>query len=455
MPLLSVMTPQFKRDRQAILRLAWPLMVNNLVMAGMMLTNTLVAGRLGPEPLAGVAVGGSYYQMFWLIGLGTMMALAPIAAHAYGAGQDLDVGRRFRQGLWLALMLAVPLVAGLLMVTSVLNWFGTDARAIPHAAGYVYAMCFGMPAMLAFLAHRFTTEGIGWTRPIMLVSFVGLTVNVTGNLVLTRGAFGLPALGATGCGVATALAYWSMLAAMHLYQRRHPIYQRFALFQRMERPNLATLREILALGIPISGSVVSEGGLFVVAALLMSTLGTEVVAAHQVAISYGALMFMIPLALHSATTIHVGHRAGAGDPLAAGQAGWAGIVLCAVIMAVSAVVILLARQDIAAAFTPDAQVQATAAMLLFFVAIFQVPDGVQVGAAGALRGFKDAKVPMLLNFSAYWLIGFPLAWWLGIKSGLGPAGIWSGLIAGLFACAIFLLLRYRQVSRRAVAATSL
>lgn len=440
----------FRHDARAILRFAGPLAVNNLVLGGMMLTNTVMAGRLGPEPLAGVAVGGSYYQMFWLFGLGVLMSISPIVAHAYGAGRDEEVGRRFRQGLWLSQMLAIPLLGGLLCVKPVLGWFGTDPRAIPHAAGYVYAMCFGMPAMLAFLAHRYTSEGIGWTRPVMYTAMVGLSVNFTGNWLFTLGSLGFPSLGATGCGISTALAYWSMLVTMHLYQRRHVVYARFRLFAQVEDPDSRALREILALGLPIAGSVVSEGGLFAVAALLMSTLGTEIVAAHQIAINYASLMFMIPLSLHSATTIHVGHQAGRGDAAAARLAGWAGIAMCGMIMALSSLVVLAARHGIAAAYTSDPGVRALAAGLLLFVAIFQIPDGLQVGAAGALRGFKDAKLPMALNFAAYWLIGFPLAWWFGIHQRVGPAGIWAGLIAGLFVCAVLLLWRYQRISRRAL-----
>ncbi len=443
---------KFRRDARAILRLGWPLAVNNIVLAGMMLTNTLMAGRLGPGPLAGVALGGSYYVIFWLIGLGTLMAISPIVAHAYGGGRDAEVGRQFRQGLWLALMLAVPLVAGLACVRPVLEAVGTDPDAVPHATGYVYAMCFGLPAMLAFLAHRYASEGIGWTRPVMYTALVGLAVNVAGNWLFTLGRLGLPSLGATGCGIATALAHWAMLATMRAYQRRHPVYAPFELFARLERPDPAALRGILALGLPIAGSVVSEGGLFAAAALMMGTLGTAIVAAHQVAISYGSLMFMIPLALHSATTVHVGHRAGRGDLEGARAAGWAGVAMCGAVMAVSGLVIVAAHQGIAAIYTDDPEVRTLAAALLLLVALFQVPDGVQVGAAGALRGFRDARVPMLLNFAAYWLVGFPLAWWLGLRAGAGPQGIWAGLIAGLFLCALLLALRYRQVARRAVAA---
>ncbi|HWN07382.1 MAG TPA: MATE family efflux transporter [Steroidobacteraceae bacterium] len=444
----------FPRDARAILRLGGPLLVNNVVLAGMMLANTVVAGRLGPEPLAGVAVGGSYYQMFWLFGLGVLMSMSPLVAQAYGAGRDEEVGRRFRQGIWLATMLAVPLVGALACVEPLLRWFGTEPRAIPHAAGYVYAMCFGMPAMLVFLAHRYTSEGIGWTRPVMYTAAVGLATNLAGNWLFALGGLGIPSQGARGCGIATALACWAMLATMHTYQRRHPVYRRFGLFARFERPDRRALGEILALGIPIAGSVVSEGALFAVAALLMSTLGTVTVAAHQVAISYASLMFMIPLSLHSATTIHVGHQVGRGQVRDGRNAGWSGIAMCGIVMAVSSIVILVLREPIVAAYTTDLAVRELAVWLLLFVALFQVPDGLQVGTAGALRGFKDANVPMALNFAAYWLIGFPAAWWFGIRLGAGPSGIWAGLIAGLVTCAVFLVLRYRHITRVRGAATA-
>ena len=441
---------RFRRDARAIQRLAGPLVVNNLVLAGMGVTNTMAAGRVGPEPLAGVAVGVSYYQIFWLAGLGVLMSLSALVAHAYGAGDDRGVGHRLRQGLWLSQMIALPLLVALLFVEPVLEWFGTDPRTIPHASAYVRTLCFGMPAMLAYLAHRYTTEGIGWTRPIMLTAAIGLVVNVLGNWVFTLGNLGAPSLGARGCAIATVAAQWTMLVSMHLYQRRHAVYRPYELFSRFEGPDRKTLRDILAFGLPIGGSVVSEGAMFAVAGLLMSTLGTEVVAAHQIALTWGSIMFMVPLAFHSATTVHVGHRLGAGAPVAGRFAGWSGITMCALFMAASAVVIVLASDLIPRLFTTDPDVRQIAAGLLLFVALFHVPDGVQVGAAGALRGFKDARVPMMLNFVAYWMVGFPVAWWLGIQEQQGPRGIWSGLIAGLFTCAVLLSLRYRWVADRAV-----
>jgi multidrug resistance protein, MATE family len=211
---------------------------------------------------------------------------------------------------------------------------------------------------------------------------------------------------------------------------------------------------MLGLGLPISGSVVSEGALFVAAALIIGTLGATEVAAHQIAINYASFMFMVPLALHSATTIHVGHRAGRRRRCAAARAGFVGIAICGGLMVVSALVIAFANRAIAGIYTDDAAVLGVAATLLIYAGLFQVSDGLQIGAAGALRGFKDAKVPMWLCIAAYWGSGSRWPGVFGVAGGLGAPAVWLGLIAGLFAAASLLTLRWRFVTARAGARSS-
>lgn len=440
-------------DARAILRLGAPLLVNNLSVAGMSFADTVMAGHLGAQALGSVAVGFSYWNLFLMIGLGTLMALSPLVAHAYGAADEKRVGVYARQAAWLALALSVLLVAGLACAGPVLRAIGIDAAVLPDAVGYVHAIAFGMPAMLGFLGLRYVSEGIGHTRPIMYIAVLGLVANCLGNWIFMYGKLGMPALGAVGTGVSSAIVMWSMFFAMLWYVRRHRVYRPFAIFARFERPDPKRLREILALGLPICGSVLSEGGLFVAAGLIMGTLGATIVAAHQIALNYASFMFMAPLAFHSATTVHVGHAVGRGDPRAARFAGFVGIGLCGALMLVSALVIVVANEGIAELYTRDAAVLQIAAGLLLMAAIFQVSDGLQIGAAGALRGFKDARVPMLLNLVSYWGLGFPLAFGLGVVMGGGPVYVWVGLIAGLTACAIALNLRYRAVSSAAVRRT--
>ena len=439
-----------RADAATMLRLAIPLLINNLASAGMTTTDTVMAGHLGAVPLAAVAVGANYIGIFYLTGLGLLMALSPTIAHAFGAQRTAAVGSYFRQSLWLAALCGFIGVVGLLFAEPFLLSIGTPAEVAALSARYLHAMAWGLPAMFGFLALRFSSEGIGWTRPVMYMAVGAFAVNLALNSVFMYGRFGAPALGAVGCGVATSCAEWLLFLAMFLYVRQHRRYREFAPLARFEAPQALHLSEILKLGLPIAGSLLAEGGLFSAAGLIMGTLGATVVAAHAIGISCASLIFMLPLSVHSATTIHVGHRAGAGRWRDAQRAGWVGIALCVSFMCCSCVALLLLREPIARLYTSDPAVLAIAIQLLLFAGIFQVADGLQVGAAGALRGFKDARVPMLLNVISYWGIGFPLAWYFGLRAGQGAAAVWLGLIAGLLVCAILLTLRYRAISQRAV-----
>jgi multidrug resistance protein, MATE family len=438
-------------DAAAIARLAGPLLVNNLATVGMLFTDTVMTGRLGARELAAVAVGANYVGFFYLGGLGLLMALSPTVAHAYGAGQDREVGSFFRQALWISLGVSIVALLGLAFAYPVLHAIGIPADVAPLAAQYCYAIAFGLPAMYAFLALRFSSEGIGWTRPILFTALVALATKVLLNYALIYGHLGAPPLGAVGAGIATAIVDWLIFAILWIYVRRHRTYRPFAPLQRFEPPDFSRIREILRLALPISGSVLAEGALFASAALIMGTFGASVMAAHAIAINYAALMFMVPLSLHSATTIHVGHKVGRGDPAAGRFAGWTGIALCVVIMSLSALVLTVAREPIAGLYTSEHAVLPLATHLLAFAAVFQVADGLQVGAAGALRGFKDARIPMLLNVFSYWIVGFPLAWWFGVAQGRGPEAVWLALIVGLFVCALLLTARYRFITQRALA----
>jgi MATE family multidrug resistance protein len=436
-----------RSDAKAILVLALPLLVNNLAAGGMSFADTVMGGQLGANPLAAIAVGVSYYNLFYVIGIGITMALSPLVAHAYGRGDAPAVGEYLRQGAWVGVAVTLVLVLGLVLSRPVLLLIGTNAAILDDAVGYCVAMAFGIPAMVGFHVLRFVSEGLGRTRPMMYVAVLGLVANVFGNWVFMYGKLGAPALGAVGTGVASALTWWVMLAALLGYVMTRPAYRPYALFARLDGPHWPRLREILALGLPISGSFIAEVGLFSAAGLMISTQGATRMAAHQIALNYAAFMFMVPLAMHSATTVHVGHALGRGDRRHARFAGLVGVGLCGALMAVSALLILVASRSIAALYTRDPAVAALAASLLLIAAAFQLSDGLQVGAMGALRGFKDARVPLVICTVSYWVIGFPLALWFGVIKGGGPAPVWYGLIAGLSVAAIALNLRFLWLSR--------
>jgi multidrug resistance protein, MATE family len=457
---LAVKPQQSRRARSlteatGILRLAGPLVANNLALAGMNFADTVMAGRLGTVDLAAVAVGGSAWMIVFLMGLGILMAVSPVVAHAYGAGRWEDAGVSLRQALWLSQALALLGFTLLLGAGPLLAAIGVDPEVVPLTSGYLFAISFGLPGVFAFLAMRFMTEGVGWTRPIMYAAAVGLVVNVFGNWVLMYGNLGFPRLGAVGCGIASAIAMWSMLATMLIYLLRSRRYERYALWARFEGPRWPVQREILGLGLPIAASVEAEAGLFAGTALIMATLGATQVAGHQIAINYAATMFMVPLAFHSATTIRVGQALGRGEAAEARRAGWTGIGLCGLFMLASAIVLFLFRDRIAAFYTSDPELLPLATALLTMAMVFQVSDGLQVGAAGALRGFKDTRVPMLMNVGSYWLVAFPMAWYAGVHARLGPVAVWVALIAGLTLTAVLLNTRFMRLSNRRVAAARL
>jgi MATE family multidrug resistance protein len=423
-------------------------MVNNLAFAGMAFADTVMAGQLGARSLAGLAVGNAYFQLFIFAGFGIFMALSPSVAHAHGAGEVTAVARYARQAWWLVLVMSCVTVFGLWQVDWILPLLGVAPEIVTPASDFVHALSFGMPGALGFFALRYVSEGMGRTRPIMFIGCAALLFNIVGNWVLIYGKFGFPALGATGCAVATALGYWlefiGMLFVMHYGQHYRPL----RLFAAIDPPNWRLLRDLLYLGVPIAGSLLAEGGLFVAAAFLMGGMGATVTAAHQIALNYSTFTFMIPLAISGATTIYVGQLLGRGKPEQARFAGMVGIFCCAGVMLLAAGSMVMFNEQIAALYTRDLQVQALAGTLLLVAALFQGFDGVQVGASGALRGFKDTALPMVFCILSYWAVGFVLAYIAAVRWQLGPTFVWYGLTAGLITAAAVLVTRYRYISRR-------
>jgi len=438
-------------DARTIAALGGPLLGNNLSITGMSFADTVMAGQLGAVDLAGLAMGVASFNLFMFIGFGLLMATSPSVAHAFGANDAQKVTSYARQSWWLVLALSVLLMAGMRQADIFLPAIGITPDVLPVAIGYVHAVSWGMPAMLAFFSLRYTSEGLGRTKPIMYIGFMALIANVIGNWIFMYGKFGAPALGAVGCGVATAISMWLMFFGMFIHMRTHRAYRPFNFFARIDRPQWRVLGELTRVGAPIAGSIVAEGGLFVAAALMMGGMGATSAAGHQIALNYAAFMFMVPLAISSATTIHVGHTVGRGDLAGARNAGLLGVAMCAVVMLISAIVILLFNDQIAALYTRDLPVREVAAGLLLMAALFQFSDGVQVGAAGALRGFKDTTVPMALCVFSYWVIAFNFAYYFGVYRGGGPMLVWIGLNVGLTISAVLLVWRYLLVTKTRLA----
>ncbi len=443
---------RFIGESKALFVLGWPLIVNNVVIGLTTFIDFVMAGKLGTRDLAGVGVGNTLWAFLFLAGMGVMMAMNPIAAQLHGASKPKEIGEAGRQSLWMALLLAsiiflIMRYAGI----PIMQLIGIEEELIPVANGYLRALAFGTFGIFGFLALRFISEGIGHTKPIMLVAFIGLVTNATGNYILMFGNFGAPRLGVVGCGYATAFSMWVSLIVMVLYSyHRKRVYAPLELFKHFDWPHWGRIKEFLRIGLPLGGSVTAEVGLFSAAGLIMGTLSTNEAAAHSVAINYASTMFMVPLALHSALMIRVGQTVGSGNIVQARYAGWVGIALCGAFMTLSAIVMLLFRGPITTLYVDDPAVREIAAQLLMLAVIFQIADGIQVGAAGAVRGFKDTSVQFYINVFSFWIIGFPVAYFAGTQFGFRGEGVWGGLAAGLTVAAILLCWRFYYIGRTAV-----
>ena len=301
-------------ETKALLGIAGPLIVNNLSIAGMQFADAVMAGRLGAEALAAVAVGGSVWFLGFTLALGTLMAISPIAARHHGAGDQALIGRYTRQGIYLGIGTAIPVIlVAQFYVAPMLESIGIDVAFRDTTVGYVKAITLGAPGMFIFLALRFTTEGIGVTKPIMYTSIFALVCNVFLNWVLMFGKLGAPAMGAVGCGLASGITMWLIALVLATYMIVDKQYKPLRLFSRLAPVRPDVLKEIVWLGVPIAVTITAEAGLFNAVSILMGTLGPEITAAHQIAINFAATMFMIPLALSSAITVRVGYALGKGD----------------------------------------------------------------------------------------------------------------------------------------------
>lgn len=409
--------------------------------------DTVMAGRLSALDLAAVAVGSSLLLPFLVFGLGTLMAVNPIVAQNYGSRRFHQIGSNARQMLWLSQIIALPFFFIVRNLEFVMVWIGVTPEVIPVASGYLDAISWGFFPVMAYGGLRYFSEGMSVSRPGMFVALIGTLANIPLNYLLMYGKLGFPQLGAIGTGYASAIVYLIMFLAIFSFTWKFQPYQRFGIFEKWRLPEKERLKELVSIGVPIGVSATMEVTMFAIVSLLMGTIGTIAVAAHQIAINVAAMVFMVPFGLSMAITARVGQAAGKGRTAEARFKGFVGVGMCTLFMCFTALCMILFPEQIIAIYTTNQDVKVIAIQLLFMAAIFQISDGLQVGGFGALRGLKDTQVPMYVNIFAYLIVGLSLAWYLGMARGIGPIGLWTGLIVGLTIAGILHNVRFWQKTR--------
>ncbi|GHA09331.1 MATE family efflux transporter [Oceanisphaera arctica] len=432
-----------------LLRLCGPIMVAQVAQTTMSFVDTVMAGQVSATDLAAVAVATSFWLPLILLVQGVIMALTPIISQLNGARRHGDVAAAVHQGFWLTILVTLPVMLALYYSPQALHWMDVEPLLAEKTTGYLHGILWGMPAYALYQVLRNFSEGLSHTMPTMVIGFIGLAVNIPANYILIHGKLGMPALGGVGCGYASALVFWAMLVAMVVYTRSSPLLQSFTIFTRLSAPDWPQIGRLFRLGFPIAMAIFCEVTLFTVVALLLSPLGSEVVAGHQVAINFSSMIFMIPLSLGMAMTIRVGHSLGENKADQARIISIAGIVFGALLAVLTALATILGRHWIIALYTDNAAVQQLAASLLLLASFYQIFDSAQVISAAALRGYKDTQAIFYITFVAYWLCGLPAGMVLGLTDWLvpamGPHGFWVGFLIGLSVAALMLIWRLRII----------
>lgn len=439
---------QIKPDIKATLKLGLPIITGQIAQMSMGFVDTIMAGNLSANDLAAVAIGTSFINPVFVFSIGLFMSLNPIIAQNMGSGKKGEIGRTVRHAGYLALTLAIVSITILLFSDHLLRLMKLEEEVAFLAYGYIKAMLWGFIPITFYLVMRFFNEGMSVSKPTMWFALLGLITNIVGNYVFMYGKLGFPEMGAIGTGYSSSMVAFVMFSGMFFYTSTRKAYKELEIFNRIKKPEWKYIKEIISIGIPNAISVFMEVSMFAVVALLMGTLGTTIVAGHQIAINIGAIIFMIPLGLSSAISVRVGTFVGFGSIKGIKTAGFSGIGLCIGISLITATILLTIPELLVSAYTHDKEVTQIAVSLLFMAAIFQFSDGIQVSSLGALRGLKDTKIPMIINFIAYWIVGIPTGYVVGILFHVGPVGLWTGLISGLTVSAILLSTRFSVLLKR-------
>jgi MATE family multidrug resistance protein len=435
------------------LELAAPIALTQLGQIAMMATDLAFIGRLGDDAVAAAALAGTVYFVSFTFGMGLMSAVAPLAAQAFGARNPHLIRRALRTGLWAGLLIALPIMAFPLRGERILLALGQASVPARLAQQYLFGLAWGVMPALWFLAIRGFMSAINRPQPILWITLAAIPANALLAYLLIYGELGLPRLELFGAGLATTIVnFGTFVASLWFATRRRP-FRKYHVLGHIWRIDWALMRQLLALGAPISVAFLLEYGLFSAAALLMGLISTAALAAHQVALQVTAILFMVPFGIALAATVRVGHAVGRDDAHAVRRAGLVATLLGTVLASVLTLAVVVARFAIARAFFGEASDGAAAAVeltatLLLVGATFFVTDAVQTIVVGSLRGMNDTRIPLLLAAIGYWMIGFPLAYGLAFSARLGAIGVWIGLSGGTAIYALLLILRFRLLAGR-------
>jgi len=430
-----------------MVRMAVPLALAELGWIAMGLVDTVMAGRLGAVAVGAGGLGAMLFYPTAICGTGLLLGMDTLVAHAFGADDVEDCRRTLVNGIWLALLVAAPLSLLLLALAPVLGATGTNPRILAQFGPFVKALTWGILPLLLYTAFRRYLQAVNIVKPVTFALVSANVVNAVGNWALMFGHWGMPRMGLEGSGLSTSVSRLYMAAVLLVAILWHEQRTGSRLFAMAWQPHWSRIRQLIGLGAPAAGQILMEGAIFGLVTVFASRLAEAQLAAHVIAVNVIATTYMVPLGVSSAAAVRVGQAFGAKDWHAVTERGWMALALGAGFMATAGVLLASAPRLILRMYTTDATVIAGGALLLRIAALFQLFDGLQVVATGALRGLGDTRTPLVAHFAGYWLLGLPVAYGLCFSAHWGAPGIWVGLSAALIAIGLMLVTVWRWRTR--------
>ncbi|AGA69446.1 putative efflux protein, MATE family [Desulfitobacterium dichloroeliminans LMG P-21439] len=443
-------THSIRQKVYQFIRILFPILISQVALFSMTFFDTMMSGQASSLDLAGVAIGGNLW-MPTSTGLGgILIAITPIVGHLSGAQRKSEISGKVMQGLYLALVISGLLILiGTLSLDWIISQMNLEVQVVYIARGYLMAIAFGIPPYFIYQILRGFIDALGKTRITMVITLLSLPINIFLNYIFIFGKLGLPHFGGIGAGIATSLTYYCLTIIAIFTLHRHPYFSEYKLFGHFPPSSWQAWREHLTMGIPIGLSIFLETSIFSAVTLLMSSFNTLTIAAHQSAMNFASMIYMVPLSFSMALTILVGFEVGARRLRDARHYSFIGLGFSFSMAVLTAFLLFLFREQVAALYSKEQDVIQLAQHFLIYAIFFQFSDSIATPIQGILRGYKDVNVPFITALLSYWLVALPTGYFLATTTFLGAFGFWVGLITGitLNACCLVLRLKFIQAKQ--------
>ena len=442
---------KFITESKHFLKIGIPIFGSQLSYMIMHTTDTIVSGQYDSKELAGLVLANAFTFPIYMLFQGIMFAITPIVAQLFGSREFQKIGQKMRQIFWVAIMNAFLVFFIFIFFSKALLYFPLDEEILIISSNYLQAVSVGMFFYIMFRFLSSYSEGMTLTLPVFYVVLFGALINIPLDIIFAFGYFGVPEMGSVGCGYATSIISMTMFFLILKIVLSNKLYKRTELLKEFDGPSLKVTKEILKLGIPIGIGIFAEMSMFSGAAIIIGQLGDKVLSGHAIALNIASIVFMLPLAIGLAGSTRIGNLIGENRFTDAKFSSYTGVTLCFIGALINMTMLLLFRDKFASVYSGDIEVLGVAVSLLFYAAIFQIPDGIGMGSLGALRGYKDTFAPMVFLIISYWIFAIPFGYFLtnhGLTNPLGAEGMWISMILGLLIFSMFIFNRLRIVSSR-------